>query len=296
MATNTNQVTVNKILVPTDFSEISLQALEYAARIAKSDNGEIIMLHVFESYTQNTMLDMRIDFTEIIERGVEAKFNEIKAKNKNLEGVTIRSRVVVGKIHTEIDNIAAAENIKLIVMGTHGVSGVTNIGKYIIGSNAYRTIQNAPCPIITIRDKPHDHEIKNIVVPLDSTASSTQKVEMAIRWAKFFKAKVHLLAVTAFFEEMRVDVKDIKAKVVEVEKQLIDAGIEYEAHIIRHQSPSHSVLEYAYKVHADLITIVTGQEAQWNEMLFGSSARNIICDSSIPVLSLNTRKYQVAQD
>jgi nucleotide-binding universal stress UspA family protein len=291
---NLNDITINKILVPTDFSEISLQALEYAAMIAKSDNAEILLLHVFESYTQNTMLEMRVDFTSIIEKGVEEKFKEIKEKNPRLTGVTIHSRVVVGKIYSEINNIAEQENIKLIIMGTHGVSGVTNIGKFIIGSNAYRTIQNAPCPIITLRENPHRMEIKNIVVPLDSTRESTQKTDIAIRWAKFFKAKIHLLAVTAFFEELRVDVKDIAAKVREVEKKLTENKIEYEAHIIRHQAPSESVLEYAYKTHADLITIVTGQEAQWNEMLFGSSARNIISESTIPVLSINIKKYQPA--
>lgn len=294
MADNTQPITLNKILVPTDFSEISLHALDYAARIARSDNGEIILLHVFESYSQNTMLDMRVDFTEIIERGVEAKFKEIKAKNKNLEGVNIRSRVVVGKIHSEIDNISAQENIKLIVMGTHGVSGITNIGKFIIGSNTYRTIQNAPCPIITLRESPLRKEIKNIVVPLDSTRESLQKIDMVVRWAKVFNANIHLLAVTAFFEELRVDIKAISAKVSEAEKKISEAGVAYESHIIRHQAPSESVLEYAYKVHADLITIVTGQEAQWNEMLFGSSARNIISSSTIPVLCMNIKKYQEA--
>ncbi len=296
MAENNKPIALNKILVPTDFSDISLQALEYAAQIAKIDNGEIIMLHVFESYTQNTMLNMRIDFTRIIEEGVEARFNEIKAKNKNLQGINIHSRVVVGKIHSEIDNIAAQENIKLIIMGTHGVSGVTNIDKFFIGSNTYRTIQNAPCPIITLRQNPLRKEIKNIVVPLDSTRDSLKKIDIAVKWAKHLKAKIHLLAVTAFFEELRVDVKAISAKVKEAEKKLIEAGVDYESHIIRHQAPSESVLEYSYKKHADLITIVTGQEALWNEMLFGSSARNIVSESTIPVLCLNIRKYQAGQE
>ncbi|HYV95719.1 MAG TPA: universal stress protein [Chitinophagales bacterium] len=296
MASNTDQLTIKKILVPTDFSEISLHALNYAARIAKLENSEIIMLHVFESYTQNTMLNMRIDFTEIVERGVEEKFKEIKAKNPDLEGVTIHSRVVVGKIHAEIDNTAAQENVKLIVMGTHGVSGVTNIGKFIIGSNAYRTIQNAPCPIITLREVPHRREIKNIVVPLDSTRDSLKKMDIAIRWGKFLKAKIHVVAVTAFFEELKGSVKHIEEKLHDVENKLKQEDIEYESQIIRHHSPSDSVLEYAYKIHADLIIIVTGQEAQWSEMLFGSSARNVISDSSIPVLSINIHEYQAARE
>ena len=294
MATTPDEITINKILVPTDFSDISLQAIDYAARIARSSKAEIILLHVFESYTQNTMLDMRVDFTEIIERGIEEKFKEIKLQHLNLSGVTVHSRVRVGKIHTEIDAVADAENVKLIVMGTHGVSGTTNIGKYIMGSNAYRTIQNAPCPIITMHEEPHRQEIKHIVVPLDSTRESTQKMDIVIRWAKFFNAKIHLLAVTAFFEELLVDVKKIADKVHEVEAKLAKENIEYEAHIVRNQAPSESVIEYSRKINADLIFIVTGQESQLNEMLFGSSARNIISESQVPVLSVNIRKQKPA--
>ncbi|MCY7408917.1 MAG: universal stress protein [Chitinophagales bacterium] len=292
MSTKTSAVRVKKILVPTDFSEISLAALDYAARIAKRDDGEILLLHVIESYMENSIIDMRVDYTEIIEKGIENKFNEIKLKNKNLEGVTIRSKVVLGKIHAEIDQIAAQENIRLIIMGTHGVSGRTNIGKFILGSNAYRTIGNAPCPIITLREAPRRKEIKNIVVPLDSTKASTEKLDVAIRWAKFFDAKIHLLAVTAFFEEYIVDVKTVTEKVHAAEKRLVKAGVEYHAKIVRHKAPSEAVMEYAIKSNADLIFIVTGQESQLSEMLFGSSARNIISDSTIPVMSINIKKYQ----
>src|SRR5258706_9614197 len=101
MASTTSAVTVKKILVPTDFSEISLHALDYAARIAKSENAEIVLLHVFESYNENTMLDMRVDFSEIIERGIESKFKEIQESHPNLAGVPIQPKVVHGKIHAE---------------------------------------------------------------------------------------------------------------------------------------------------------------------------------------------------
>jgi nucleotide-binding universal stress UspA family protein len=258
--------------------------------IARQADAEILLLHVFESYSQNTMLDMVVDFTEIMEKGIEDKMNEVKEKNPSLKGVTIHSRVVIGKIHSEIERVAQEEDARLIVMGTHGVSGVTNIGKYIMGSNAYRTIQNAPCPIITLREEPWKKSFKHILLPIDSTKESAEKVGIAITWAKFFGSTIHVLAVTAFFEEFLVDVKSVDKKVKEVEQRLADAGIPYTAAIIRHQAPSVSVLEYSRKVDADLIIMVTGQESLLGEVLFGSSARNIITESNIPVLSINIKK------
>jgi nucleotide-binding universal stress UspA family protein len=290
MAT-TAPVTIKKILVPIDFSEISLAALDYAAMIANVENAEIILLHVFESHVQNALLEMRMDMAEIIEKGIEAKFAEIREKNPNLAGVNIRPKVVVGKIHHEINHIALEEEARLIVMGTHGVSGVTNIGKYVMGSNAYRTIQNAPCPIITLRESASRREIRNILVPVDSTPESLKKIGIAMRWAKFFNARVHLLAVTAFFEELFVDVKEVTNKVHEAEVMLREQGVEVKGHIIRHHAPSDSVLEASLKLDADLIIIITGQESQISEMLFGSTARNIISESHVPVLSMNIKYY-----
>lgn len=278
-----------KILVPTDFSAISIHALEYAALIARKADAELLLLHVFESYSQNTMLEMVVDFTEIMERGIEEKMNEIKKKNPLLKGITIHSKVVTGKIHNEIERIAKEEDVRLIVMGTHGVSGVTNIGRYIVGSNAYRTTQSAPCPIITLRQEPSNKSFKDIVLPIDSTKESSEKVDIAITWAKFFGSTIHLLAVTAFFEEFMVDVKEVDKKVHDVGARLAKEGIPYTAHIIRNQSPSESVIEYARKVSADLIMVVTGQGSQLTELLFGSSARSIVTESTIPVLSINTK-------
>jgi nucleotide-binding universal stress UspA family protein len=175
-------------------------------------------------------------------------------------------------------------------MGTYGVSGVTNVGKFFIGSNAYRTIQEAPCPIITLREKPWKESFKDFVVPIDSTKESEQKLDIVICWAKFFGSTVHILAVTAFFEDFVTDVKSIDRKVHEVEKRLSSEGIKYTSSIERHQAPSVSVLEHARKVGGDLIIMVTGQEWQLTEMLLGSSARNIVTESTIPVLSINIKK------
>lgn len=278
-----------KILVPTDFSVISIHALEYAALIAKKANAELLLLHVFESYSQNTMLEMVVDFTEIMEKGIEEKMNDIKKKNQLLKGITIHSKVVTGKIHNEIERVAKEEDVRLIVMGTHGVSGVANIGRYLIGSNAYRTTQNAPCPVITLRQEPTHKSFKDIVLPIDSTKESSEKVDIAITWAKFFGSTIHLLAVTAFFEEFMVDVKEVDKKVHDVGARLAKEGIPYTAHIIRNQSPSESVIEYARKASADLIMVVTGRGSQLTELLFGSSARSIVTESTIPVLSINIK-------
>lgn len=283
-------VAIKRILVPTDFSSTSLNALDYAAMVAARAGAEILLLHVFESYSHNTMLNAAVDFNQIMEKGIDEKLQELKAMNQQLTGIPVRTRVVSGKIHTEIERIAHEEDVQLIVMGTHGASGVSNSGKMMLGSNTYRIIQNSPCPIITLRNDPSKDGFKNIVLPIDSSSQSTLKLDLAIAWAKLFGCTIHLLAVTAFFEEFVVDAKSVDRKVHQVGEVLLKEGIAYTAHIIRNQSPSLSILHHAEKMNADMIMIVTGYESQLGEMLFGSSARTVVAESPVPVLSIHIRK------
>lgn len=287
---NNSPVAIKKILVPTDFSSTSINALDYAAMVAAKAGSEILLLHVFESYSHNTMLNAAVDFNQIMEKGIHEKLQELKAMNQQLTGIEVRTKVVSGKIHTEIERIALEEDVDLIVMGTHGASGVSNSGKMMLGSNTYRIVQYAPCPIVTLRNEPSKDGFKSIVLPIDSSEQSTVKVDIAIAWAKLFGSTIHLLAVTAFFEEFVVDAKSVDRKVHQVEELLVKEGIAYTAHIIRNQSPSLSILHHAEKMNADLIMVVTGSESQLGEMLFGSSARTVVAESAVPVLSIHIRK------
>jgi len=157
--------------------------------------------------------------TEIIEKGINDKMDEIKRDNKNINGVKISSRVKTGKIHQIIDEIAKKEKMDLIVMGTHGASGITDLSKFFLGSNAYRTINNVHTPVITIRDKKKNIRFKDIILPIDSSKETMQKLEWAMEWAKMFEGTIHLLGLTAFFDELVVQVKDLKKTLQEVEKK-----------------------------------------------------------------------------
>jgi nucleotide-binding universal stress UspA family protein len=289
MAERNSSLTLRRILVPVDFSAISISALEFAGFIARQCNAKITLLHVLESYIHNTELQHAIDIDDAIRKAIEEKMEELKSSNKQLQGVTIEAMIGEGKIHSTIDNMAKKSKADLIVMGTHGASGITNIGKFFLGSNAYRTTQHSPVPVITMRSKPRVFNFKDILLPVDNTKDSMKKVDLAIQWASTFGSTVHILAVTAFFEELVTEFRDIRKKVLAIEKRLEKAGINYTSKIHRHQQPSISVMDYARKLNVDLIFIITGQESQVNELLLGSTARTIVSESKIPVMSLNVR-------
>lgn len=284
------KLSIKKILVPIDFSDISLNALDYAATIARVSGGEITLLHVVESYSYNTKMKQAIAMNDILEKGINDKIDEIKQSSKHLAGVKIKSKVKSGKIHDQIQKVATQINADLIVMGTHGASGVRNIGKYILGSNAYRTLSNSPCPVLSIREQKNNIRFKDIVLPLDSSKETKQKVSMAIEWAKLFESTIHVIAVTAFFQELLVEFKDMKKMVEDVTAMIEKAGVPYTSKLIREKGISESVINYAEKVNADLIFIVTKKSSTLTDMVMGSAARTVVSDSSVPVLSISFKK------
>jgi nucleotide-binding universal stress UspA family protein len=279
-------LTIKKILVPIDFSEISLTAVDYAAYIAKNTGAEILILHVFESFEQNSKIDQVFDYSELIEKGIQGKLDELKSQRTNLLGINIRTRVVLGKIHNEIDHIATEEKVDLIVMGTHGASG----SRYILGSNAYRTVLAASKPVLTVSESKKQIRFKDIILPIDGSKQTRAKVGIAIDWARAFDATIHIVALTAFFDELRIDFGKLKKQVQEIEKQMLAAKVPFTSKMIRHQAISESVLEYSKKIHADLIFIVAERGSRFNDFIIGSAQKNLISASHIPIFSIKAKK------
>ncbi|GIV35194.1 MAG: universal stress protein UspA [Chitinophagales bacterium] len=278
-----------KILVPTDFSQLSLNALNYAGTLARLTEAEISLLHVLELYELHSHLSEILDMKKVVEKAVSEKLTQIQKENASLLGVKIKAHVVSGNVTEEIQKFAKEQKTDLIVMGTHGVRGITEVNRYLLGSTAYRLVHLSECPVITIREPQKKPQFKTIVLPLDTTKETTQKVKYAMGFAKLFASTVHVISVSTFFEEFRYNLSELKLQLNKVTDQLIKENIDVKTQMIRHEDVADSVMEYARKVKADLIIIMVREESI-NEAILGSRAKKIITRSSIPVLSLRPAK------
>jgi len=277
---------LKKILVPTDFSELSMTALHYAAALAKHSDAEIVLLHVMQPYEHAAALKNIIDFESVVQKAVEDKMNEISRQKSDLLGIKIHIKVVQGKVFEEAQRFASDESVDLIVMGTHGAGGVGDLERYVLGTNAYRIVHVSQAPVITIRKEQNNVTFKNIVLPLDMTKETKQKVDQAIRIAKVFGSTIHVVSVTSFFDEYRYNLSEIKLQLDEVSEKVKNAGVPVKVARLRHDDIADSVMDYAEEVNADLVIIMTRQESKVNEFVVGSSARKVISECKVPVLSL----------
>lgn len=142
---------IRQILAPTDFSEYSKEAVAYAFELAQKFGAKLLLLHVIEmpAYPVEGFVPPSIGSTliEDLERQAWADLAQVLPEAQT-DKVAVTRQVVVGIPYRKIVDVAAAEKADLIVMATHGRTG---LGHLLIGSVAERVVRTAPCPVLTIR-------------------------------------------------------------------------------------------------------------------------------------------------
>lgn len=275
-----------KILFPTDFSESSLRAWKTAELFSKAYDAEIVILSVLEAPT------FRIDYDEEFHVIKLRKYmnDQIAEHGMSNEG-RITTMVKTGKPFKKIVEAALEIDPILIIMGTHGASGMREL---FVGSNASNIIREAPCPVVTVRENILDEKIDKILLPLDMTKETREKVAKAIELATRFNAEIQLVSVIG---------ANMVTKKETLEKQLDNVaqyiknqyiGVTYSM-IESEKSVGPAVLEYAATSGADIVCIMTQQEKALSEYFVGSTAEHFVNNSVLPVLSIRPSNLFVAK-
>lgn len=148
-------IQLKRILLPVDFSENADVANNYASALAQQFSAEIHVLHVIE-HSIPTFPIYGIDTGPLehikeIKKAAEEKLNEWLQADW-AKGITIVSKITVGTPFVEIISYAKDQDIDVIIMGTHGRSGLSHL---LIGSVAENVVRKAPCPVLTVRSREH---------------------------------------------------------------------------------------------------------------------------------------------
>jgi len=146
-------ITLQKILVPTDFSDHSEKAIRYGVELATKFHGELHLVHAIDpmpsTYVEGGFFPF--ESTAELEASIAEKLDELEVES-DAELTTIR-KVCVGSPFVEITRYAKENAIDLIVMGTHGRGAIAHM---LLGSVAERVVRKAPCPVLVVRDEEHD--------------------------------------------------------------------------------------------------------------------------------------------
>ena len=274
-----------RIVVPIDFSEESLKGLDLAILISSKLECKIEMV-----YVQKKSLDYNPGSKEEEHKFAEKEFEKILEKyNPRLSSnVVLQYMIKTGRIYREVVNQAESFKDSFIVASTHGASGFE---KFFIGSNAFKIITATNKPVFTIRESEAPETISKIVLPLDISADTRQKVPFTAELAKWFGAKILVITVTSLQTE---DInKKLSAYSNQVCEYLEKAEINYETESLVGTNVTDMIIDYASQVNADLISIMTEQVADGN-FIMGTAAQQMLNKSTLPVLSINPKELHVS--
>lgn len=143
---------IKKVLVPIDFSDYSKSALRYAITFAKQFNAELILIYVVEPIIYPPDFSMgQIAIPTVNTEWDERAREELNKLAKNEIPAELKSKTIIktGKPFVEIIDTASEEDVDIIIIATHGHSGVEHI---LFGSTAEKVVRKAPCPVLTLRE------------------------------------------------------------------------------------------------------------------------------------------------
>ncbi len=275
----------NIMLVPIDFSEISLNALAHAAQIAKHFDNDLVLLSILEEdFLSNIFSFSKNDTKENLAK--EALLGRLKEKASEIQnkyGITCKTDVRSGKIYRTVIETAEEFGCDCIIMGTHGASGTERI----IGSNASRVISYSSMPVIVVKTDKNPNAYKNIIFPLDLSSESKQKVKWAIHLGKSYKSTIHILTYNVGDEFLN---NKLMANLKQIQLLLDENGISHSETVVENSSDfARKTLDFAETKLADLIMIMTQQEDKSiREYVIETYAQQIVNDSgNVPVFCVN---------
>jgi nucleotide-binding universal stress UspA family protein len=265
------------IIIPLDFSDESLTGLDLSLMLAKKTGANIQLIHVIGKNTGNN--------TELIEKEsqlAKTKFDNILEKRRDKGNINcdMNYNIKEGQIFKEIADLADKYEDPLTVLSTHGASGFEEL---FIGGNAYKITSHSRNPVITVRSSKIPSNIDNIVLPLDITFQTREKVPYTVELAKVFSSKIHLLTIR--LSNLKSIEKKLHQYAQQVASYLNMHKIPYTVEHLQGKNLTDLTLDYSQSINADLISIMTEQEKSASNLLLGNFAHQMINKANVPVLS-----------
>lgn len=277
------------ILVPVDFSTTSQNAMEYAIAMAKLFDSRILLMYALNE-SKFASIFTGSDNKKLIREGIEKRLEEFQNNLLTIwPEARVETRVGEGKPFKVVEDITEDEMCDLVVMGTTGASGV----ELFMGSTTRRVLSNSNVPVVCVKERRESPSFNNIILPIDLTKTSKQKVAWAIRLAKKFNSTIHLIMEVEKDEFLK---NKVDANLKQIEAVMEKEGISYISKLLDDRKYPDNIgkdsVQYAEEVNADLIMIMTQREvSSVSEIFIGNYAEQVVKSSqSTPVICINPKK------
>ena len=276
---------MNKILIPIDFSEFSENALEVAANLAKKFNAHLIVLHMLGLSEAIFTKDETQEFMEAqyYMKLAKKRFNAFLDK-PFLKGIKVFEIVQNYKDFNEINNIVKEQDIDLVVMGSHGASGLSGL---FVGSNTEKVVRTCEVPVLIIKKRSENFDIKDAIFASDFEVENITAYQTGLKFFKMLGVNVHLVYINRPNQYFRNN--------IEINEQIElfmsvahhgDTTSDGKVTILNDYSIEEGVYNYAKMVKADIIALPTHGRKGLAHFFKGSIGEDIANRADLPVITI----------
>lgn len=278
---------MKKILVPCDFSKQAINAYRYAIDFAMQSKGTIHLLHVIElPILHDSVLMPVLNFErellkELKEKAV-SRFKKITDKY-SAEGVKVVFDVKFGAVSAAIQSYITDKSIDLVIMGSHGASGVR---EFLIGSNAEKMVRNSSVPVLVFKNY-YKGPIKKIVFPNTLETEDQEDLVMKVKELQsFFKAHLHIVWINTP-ANFKTDT-DTQERLTKFTKRFMVK--DFTLHVFNHVEEEQGILQFTRQIGGNLIAMGTHGRKGIGHVVSGSLAENVVNHTQSPVWTYSLKK------
>lgn len=272
---------MKRILVPIDFSEQAEHAMKTAAQIARNSGGKIFLLHMLNLPSNTDDMDPHGDASSpakvLYLEKIHERFEEFMQEDY-LEGLDVKEEVRFHKTFSGIINYSHELNCDLIIMGSHGATGLKEM---FIGSNTEKVVRNSDIPVLVVKKGIEIQQFKKIVFASDFTDEVIPSFSRFLSFAEKFNAEVDLLFVNTVhnFEPTR----DTKPRMEDFVKQF--KMPKYTMTIYNDTSVERGILNFSKEINADIIALNTHQRKGISSMFNDNISEDLVNHALKPVIT-----------
>jgi nucleotide-binding universal stress UspA family protein len=272
----------SRILVPFDFSTTSKKAIKHAVSLAKLNSGELYLFYAKPGSLLTNILPS-VSWLKHVVRASEPHEKQLKEIAREIQQrYRVQTKVLIGEGNhvKEIIKSAERKHTGLIVMGTQGENSRSSL---FYGSNSHRVVSKSAIPVLTVRAEATEDGYTNVLVPIDLSDYTRQKMLIAIQVAKQFSARIHLLGLL----ERNTDKEGLlKLILKQIESRLKEDKIAFDSEILKTSQPVKKTIAAAKRKKADLIITMADEHSEGSELGSKKYDQQLIDTSEIPVLSI----------
>tara|TARA_R110002124_G_scaffold87407_1_gene224993 strand:+ start:20296 stop:21129 length:834 start_codon:yes stop_codon:yes gene_type:complete len=274
---------MKKILIPVDFSEHSEFALKTAATLAKRHNADLVVLHMMGLSEAVLTKDESQEMFEAIYymKLAEKRFSEFLDKDY-LDGISIETTVQNYKEFHEINKVAEDFGADLIVMGSHGASGLKEV---FVGSNTEKVVRTSSIPVLVVKSEMRQFTMERVVFACDFNLDFVEPFKKAYKFFEPLDTK---------FEVVFINLPDKFMSTREMEEKafkfMLHAGLENsEVHLnIAYYSDYNlesGIYSFSNDHHADLVVIPTHGRRGLAHFFSENIGEALVNHSNLPIMT-----------